>query len=227
MRSRPRVSAIRRFFFAALRFRVRVQPGGKMAPSRPNLTSVRRAVGVAAVSLLLSGAVVYGVAPNFPTSGSSPNTTADSSASPAPTRVGTQSATPGGGSSSAGPSRAGPSRASDPGPSTSTTTPRASDNTGSGPAGQETIEVENPAGSAKPFQTVRIQGTYAGGADTFLRVQRWERHRWLAFPLATKTDQSGRFTAYVELGQPGLYWLRVLDPDSDVKSEPFLLVIKG
>jgi hypothetical protein len=198
-----------------------------MAPLRPDLTSVRRAVGMAAVSLLLSGAVVYGVAPDYPTSGSSPSTTADSSASPAPTRVGTQGATPGGGTSSAGPSRAGPSRASDPGQPASTTTPGASDNTGSGPAGQETIEVEDPAAPAKPFQTVRIQGTYPGGADTLLRVQRWERHRWLAFPLPTQTDQSGRFTAYVELGQPGLYWLRVMDPDSRVKSEPFLLVIKG
>jgi hypothetical protein len=77
------------------------------------------------------------------------------------------------------------------------------------------------------FETVRIQGTYHGGGDTFLRVQRWERHRWLAFPLPTKTDQSGRFTAFVELGEPGLYWLRVLDPDSGVTSKPFLLTIKG
>jgi hypothetical protein len=87
--------------------------------------------------------------------------------------------------------------------------------------------VEAPADSAKPFQTVPIQGTYHGGADTFLQVQRWEGGRWRAFPLPTKTDQSGRFTAYVELGQPGLYWLRVQDADSDVKSKPFLLVIKG
>jgi hypothetical protein len=57
-------------------------------------------------------------------------------------------------------------------------------------------------------------------------VQRWERHRWLAFPLSAKTDQWGKFTAYVELGRPGLYWLRVLDPDSGVESKPFLLVIK-
>ena len=68
---------------------------------------------------------------------------------------------------------------------------------------------------------------YHGGTDIFLRVQRWERHRWLAFPLPVKTDQSGKFIAYVELGQPGLYWLRVQDPGSGVKSKPFLLVIKG
>ena len=134
----------------------------------------------------------------------------------------TQSATVGG-----LPSTAGPSRDSDAGPSTSTTTPGAGDNTGSGPAGEDSIQLEDSADSAKPFQTVRIQGTYRGEPDTFLRVQRSEGGKWLAFPLPTKTDQSGRFTAHVELGVPGRYRLRVLDPASGVKSRPFVLVIKG
>jgi serine/threonine protein kinase len=132
------------------------------------------------------------------------------------------SATRGGLSSSAG-----PSDASDPRPPTSTTTPGAGDNTGSGSAKQETIQVENSAESAKPFQTVQIQGTYRGGADTSLRVQRWAGGQWLTFPLPTKTDQSGQFTAYVEFGQPGRYRLRVLDPDSDLMSKPSVLVIKS
>ena len=119
-----------------------------------------------------------------------------------------QSATPGGVSSSSG-----PSSASDP-------------RSGSAEE-QRTIQLENLADSAKPFQTVRIQGTYRGGGDTFLRVQRWEGGKWLDFPLPTKTNESGRFTAYVELGQPGRYALRVLDPDSGVTSKILVLVIKG
>jgi hypothetical protein len=133
-----------------------------------------------------------------------------------------QSATPGPPSSGAG-----PSRASDPRPPTSTSTPGAGDNAGSGSAEQEIIQLKNSAAAAKPFQTVRIQGTYRGGADTFLRVQRWEGGKWLDFPLPAKTDQSGQFTAYVELGQPGRYRLRVLDPHSGATSKPFVLVIKG
>jgi hypothetical protein len=117
------------------------------------------------------------------------------------------SATPGGVSSSSG-----PSSASDP---------------RSGSAEQRTIQLEDLADSAKPFQTVRIQGTYRGGGDTFLRVQRWEGGKWLDFPLPTKTNESGRFTAYVELGQPGRYPLHVLDPDSGVTSKILVLVIKG
>jgi hypothetical protein len=119
----------------------------------------------------------------------------------------TQIATPGGVSSSAG-----QSPASDP---------------RSGSAEGETIQLEAPPESARPFQAIRIQGTYHGGAETFLRVQRWEGGKWLDFPLPTKTDQSGQFTAYVELGQPGRYRLRVLDPDSGVTSTPFVLVITG
>jgi hypothetical protein len=92
---------------------------------------------------------------------------------------------------------------------------------------ESTIQLEDLADSARPFQTVRIQGTYRGGAGTFLSVQRWEGGRWLAFPLPTKTDQSGRFTAYVELGQPGRYRLRVLDPESGVTSKTFVLAITG
>ena len=86
--------------------------------------------------------------------------------------------------------------------------------------------MEDLADSARPFQTVRIQGAYHGGANTFLRVQRWEGGKWLAFPLPTKTDHSGRFTTHVEFGQPGRYQLRVLDPDSGVTSKPFVLVIR-
>jgi hypothetical protein len=126
------------------------------------------------------------------------------------------------------PSSAAPSRAK-PGPPTSTTTTTlgAGDSAGSGPAEDATIQVVTPAAPARPSQTVQIHGTYHGGADKFLWVQRWENARWRAFPLPAKTDQSGQFTAYVELGEPGLYWLRVLDPGSRVRSKQFLLVIKG
>jgi hypothetical protein len=159
---------------------------------------------VAAVLFLLGAAVVfYRLAPDVSASGSSPGTTATSSTAPAPSKVGTQSA-PGGRSSSANP------RASEP-----------------GSAQQKAVQVANLPRSAEPFQPVRLQGTYRGGADTFVRVQLWQAGKWVNFPLATKTDQSGRFTAYVEPGPPGRYLLRVVDADSGATSQPFVLVIKG
>jgi hypothetical protein len=93
-------------------------------------------------------------------------------------------------------------------------------------APEETIQLADLA-TARPFEAVRIQGTYHGGAETFLRVQRWERGMWLDFPLPTKTDRSGRFTAYIELGRAGRYWIRVVDPGSAVTSKPFVLVIRA
>jgi hypothetical protein len=93
--------------------------------------------------------------------------------------------------------------------------------------GESIIQLEDLSDSVRPFEAARIQGTYRGGADTFLRVQRWEGGKWLDFPLPTKTDQLGRFITQAEFGQPGRYRLRVLDPDSGVTSKPFVVVIKG
>ena len=97
----------------------------------------------------------------------------------------------------------------------------------SGSAEGEAIQVTDVAASARPFETVRIRGSYRDGANTVLRVQRWEDGKWLAFPLLTKTDKSGQFTAYVEFGQPGRYRLRLLDPSAGLTSKPFVLVIRG
>jgi len=171
---------------------------------RRGLTAARRLVGVVAVVFLLGCAVAfYRLAPDVSASGSSPSTAATSSASQAQTKIGTQSAIPG------RPSSAKPSASQ----------PRT--------APQKAVQVAAVPGSAEPFQAVRIQGAYRGGADTFVRVQRWQAGTWQDFPLATKTDQSGKFTAYVEPGPPGRYLLRVVDPESGAASKPFVLVIKS
>ena len=87
--------------------------------------------------------------------------------------------------------------------------------------------MENPPDSGNAFEIVRIRGTYPGEAGTFMQVQRREAGQWLSFPmLPAVTDQSGQFTAYIELA-PGRYRLRVLDPESGAKSQTFVLVIKG
>ena len=104
--------------------------------------------------------------------------------------------------------------------------PRASDTTDSKPA-DDAIQVKGLVSSAKPFQPVRIDGTHHGRADAFLQVQHWYAGRWVPFPLPTKTDESGKFTAYVEPGPPGRYRLRILDPTSGAESKPFVLVIKA
>ena len=108
----------------------------------------------------------------------------------------------------------------------STTGGPGADGYGAASGSVATIELEVPA-AGKPFQAVAIHGTYLGGAERFLRVERLEAGRWVPFPLPTKTDRSGQFTAHVELGQPGRYQLRVLDPDSGVTSEATVLVIKS
>jgi hypothetical protein len=88
------------------------------------------------------------------------------------------------------------------------------------------IQVTAPDRHAAPFETVPIRGVYRDGASTFVEVQHRVDGDWRAFPVPAKTDAQGRFTAYVELGRPSRYELRVSDPRAGVQSEPFVLVIK-
>jgi hypothetical protein len=53
------------------------------------------------------------------------------------------------------------------GPSSSAGRSRASDPKSGSPVEQQNIELEDLAKFARPFQAVRIQGMYHGGADTF------------------------------------------------------------
>jgi len=108
-----------------------------------------------------------------------------------------------------------------------TNQPEDADGSSAGSGSAATIRLEVPGASAKPFQAVPISGTYLGGEQRFLRVERLEAGKWVAFPLPTKTNRSGQFTAYVELGQPGVYQLRVLDPDSGATSNTAVLMIKN
>jgi hypothetical protein len=92
---------------------------------------------------------------------------------------------------------------------------------------EPTIQLENPPETARASQTVRIDGRYRSGPDSFVQAQRWEGGRWVDFPLPAKADKSGRFTTFIELWQPGRYRLRVVDPHSGVRSKTFVLVVTG
>jgi hypothetical protein len=170
-----------------------------MAPSRLGLASLRRGVGAGLVMFLLVCAVLYYRAPS-----SSPV------AAPSPTTRSSDAA-----------------RTPDAQPLPPTPTPQESDGSGSPSAEVATIEIYGDhAAKAKPFETVRIHGTYHGGPETFLRVEVREGARWVTYPMTPKTDHLGRFITHIELGELGPHWVRVLDPVAEVTSEPFVLVIE-
>jgi hypothetical protein len=121
----------------------------------------------------------------------------------------------------------GSSEVAGPAPSSQTTPPPGGNRTGAGSTPTNgAIQLENSALSTKPFQVVQVRGTYPGGADRFLRAQRWEDGKWISFPLPAKTDQSGRFTIYVELARSGRYQLRAVDPASGLTSNPTVVLVK-
>jgi hypothetical protein len=174
--------------------------GEKMAPFRVGLTPLRRVLGAALVVLLLVGAVLY-----YRTS------TSASVVTPSPTPLSSASSSP----------------VVDPSSTPSTSTPEASVK----PTADEVPKIRLHGDSrifAKPFQTVRIRGTYHGGPDTFVQAERREgAGRWVAFPLASKTDRAGRFIMHVELSYAGHHWVRVVDPKTRVVSDdPIVVVIE-
>lgn len=88
------------------------------------------------------------------------------------------------------------------------------------------IELAWSSDFARPFETVRIAGEYPGAAaGTILRVQLQQGGGWTAFPLRVATREEGRFQAFVELGEPGVYRLRVVDPQTETVSDTLTLTI--
>jgi hypothetical protein len=94
--------------------------------------------------------------------------------------------------------------------------------------GRKPLRIELTAASyvGARSETVPINGIAHGThTATTLRVQHRQGGRWVAFPLPATTDATGRFTAYVDLGAPGTYDLRVVDPRTGRTSDVVTLVI--
>jgi hypothetical protein len=96
----------------------------------------------------------------------------------------------------------------------------------SGAASASRIETTSSSYFGRPFETVEIAGRYRGVDDRAeLRVQLREPDGWTTFPLPTVTQPSGEFRAYVEVGGPGRYQVRIVDPEEDRASTVLTLLI--
>ena len=76
------------------------------------------------------------------------------------------------------------------------------------------------------LETIQIQGQYRGvPGPTRLRVQIQQPGGWAQYPLPAVTQPSGEFRAFVELGEPGEYRLRIVDPNRAYASEVLTLLV--
>jgi hypothetical protein len=84
---------------------------------------------------------------------------------------------------------------------------------GRGSTVRDGIELTVATKTARPGETVAIEGRHAGGtAGDSLVVQRRIDGTWKDFPLPTVLFPSLRFESYIQLTAPGRYQVRVLDP---------------
>jgi hypothetical protein len=108
--------------------------------------------------------------------------------------------------------------------SSATTSPSASP-TGTATSGSG-IETTSSTYFGRPFETVRIEGSYPGARrPARLRVEIRDPGGWTPFPLPAVTTPSGQFTAYVEIGGPGRYQLRIVDPERGATSRILEMVV--
>ena len=108
----------------------------------------------------------------------------------------------------------------------SPTTPKEGEGPNPSPPAPTGFQLEYSSYSGAAFETIPIQGTYVGAeTGTILHVQRREGGKWVRFPLPAATDENSSFSAYVELGSPGRYRLRVVDLQAKVSSDVVVLKI--
>ncbi|MCW2793647.1 MAG: hypothetical protein JWO76_2745 [Nocardioides sp.] len=68
-----------------------------------------------------------------------------------------------------------------------------------------------------PMQQIDLTGVYPGGEGSILQVQRFTGGSWTDFPV-TASVSNETFTTYVQTSQPGVNRFRVVDTDTDLKS---------
>lgn len=82
---------------------------------------------------------------------------------------------------------------------------------------------------ARPFAVVPVTGAWQHPRPDGRRkvhVEARRRGKWSPFPLPAVTDPSGRFTAFVSLGAPGRYRLRVVGAPGGPVSDPFTVTVR-
>lgn len=82
---------------------------------------------------------------------------------------------------------------------------------------------------ARPFRAVPVTGVWrppSSGMHRKVRVEVRRAGRWSPFPLPAAADAKGRFTAYLDLGAPGRYRLRVVGDGGGPVSAPFTVTVR-
>ncbi|CUR55275.1 conserved exported hypothetical protein [metagenome] len=78
--------------------------------------------------------------------------------------------------------------------------------------------------SVGSFDEIDLTGTYPMGNGKILQVQRFEGGSWREFPV-TMTVQGGTFSTFVQTGVSGMNKFRVIDTDTDTKSNSVMVKV--
>jgi hypothetical protein len=96
-------------------------------------------------------------------------------------------------------------------------------------AATDAILLTRRAYEAVPFRVVRVTGTMrtpSPAARGQVHVEMRRAGGWSTFPLPAVTGSEGRFTAFVSIGSPGRYRMRVVAAGGRPASDPFLVTVR-
>ncbi len=85
------------------------------------------------------------------------------------------------------------------------------------PAPVEPITLIAAQASVAPMQQIDLNGTYAAGEGSVLRVQQFEAGQWTDFPVTAGVN-GGAFSTYIQTGAVGLNRFRMIDTDNGATS---------
>ncbi len=87
------------------------------------------------------------------------------------------------------------------------------------------IEMDVSPVNARPMERVNLTGTYAGGDNVGLKVQRFVDGSWADFGDVEATVRNGTFATYIQTGRSGENRFRMYDPTADRGSNVVLVTI--
>jgi hypothetical protein len=129
---------------------------------------------------------------------------------------------------SATPSESGsssPSTSTEPSESTSPSESSSPSNSPSKPAKQTSINLTASPTTVSPMGNITLTGTYPNGEGEIVQVQRKQGGAWVDFPVPGVAVTGGRFSTYIQTGQPGAQLFRVIDTSNHQTSNTVTVTV--
>jgi len=93
------------------------------------------------------------------------------------------------------------------------------------PAKQTSITLTASPTTVSPMGNITLSGTYPNGEGEIVQVQRKQGGAWVDFPVPGVAVTGGRYSTYIQTGQPGPQLFRVIDTSNHQTSNTVTVTV--